>query len=43
MSPRYALKLTDDRTIQIFVAKLVANPAGWAIPVQWVLTALKPL
>jgi hypothetical protein len=43
MPPRYALKLADDRTVQIFVLKLFENPTGWAIPVQWVLTILKPL
>ena len=40
---RYALKVSDDRPIQIFIAKPGENPTGWAVPVQRVLTILKPL
>src|SRR6267378_4203662 len=43
MSARHALKEIDDRPIQIFVPKLAENPTGWAVPVQRVLTVLKPL
>src|SRR5712691_5073759 len=43
MPARHALKMIDDRPIHIFVAKLGENPAGWAVPVQRVLTILKPL
>ena len=42
MPARNALKVTDDLPIQIFVAKLVENPTDWAIPVERVLTILKP-
>jgi hypothetical protein len=43
MPARNALKVVDDRPIQIFVAKPGENPAGRAIPVQRVLAGLKPL
>jgi hypothetical protein len=43
MPAHYALKVSDDRPIDIFVAKLRENPTGWAVPVQGVLTILKPL
>ena len=43
MQVRHALKVIDDRPIQIFIAKLDENPAGWAFPVQRVRSVLKPL
>jgi hypothetical protein len=43
MPARYALKVSDDRPIHIFIAKLGENPTSWAVPVQRVLTILKPL
>src|SRR6266851_3731430 len=43
MPARHALKVIDDRPVQIFVAKPGENPAGWAVPVQRMLTILKPL
>ena len=43
MPARRALEVVDDRPIQIFVAKLAEHPAGWAVPVQRMLTVLKPL
>jgi len=43
MSARHALKVIDDRPIQIFVAKPREDPAGGAVPVQRVLTVLEPL
>src|SRR5215468_2026247 len=43
MPARHALKVIDDRPIQIFVAKLAEHPTGWAVPVQRVLTVLEPL
>jgi hypothetical protein len=42
MPPRYALKLRGDRPTHIFLAKLGESPSGWAVPVQRVLTILKP-
>jgi hypothetical protein len=43
MPARHALKMIDDRPIQIFVAKPGENPAGGAVPVERVLTVLEPL
>ena len=43
MPVRHVLEVIDDLPIQIFVAKAGENPAGWAVPVQRVLTVLKPL
>src|SRR5262249_16176494 len=40
---RHALKVIDDRPIQVFVAKLAEHPMGWAVPVQRARTVLKPL
>jgi hypothetical protein len=40
---RYALKVSDDRPIQIFIVKPGENTAGWAVPIQGVLTILKPV
>jgi hypothetical protein len=40
---RYALKVSDDRLFYVFVAKLGENTTGWAVPVQRVLTILKPV
>jgi hypothetical protein len=40
---RYPLKVSDDRPIHVFIAKPGENPAGWSVPVQWVLTILKPV
>ena len=42
MPARRALKVIDDRPIQIFVANPGENAAGGAVPVQRVLTVLKP-
>src|SRR5437867_3483559 len=43
MPTRHALKVIEDRRIQIFVAKPGENPTGWAVPVQRMLTVLQPL
>jgi hypothetical protein len=42
MPARHALKVIDDRPIQILVAKPRENPAGRAVPVQRMLTVLEP-
>ena len=43
MPARYALKVIDDGPFQIIVPKPGEDSAGWAIPVQRMLTILKPL
>ena len=43
MPAHYSLKMSNDRPIQIFVVKPGENPTGWTVPVQPVLTILKPL
>jgi hypothetical protein len=43
MPARHTVEVIDDRPIQIFVAKPGEHPAGWAVPVQRVLTVLEPL
>jgi len=43
ISPRHSLEVSDDRPVQIFVAKLGENPIRWAIPVQGALTVIQPL
>jgi len=39
----HALKVIDDRPFQIFVVKLLEDPFGRAVSVDWVLTLFKLL
>jgi hypothetical protein len=42
MPARDVLEVINDRSIQIFFAKLDEYPAGWAIPVQRMPAILEP-